>query len=189
MSELNTVVHFSPVRFYFTMMVLNFIFIVHPTNASVEFLQLNPAHNDDKYVPGRRQGRILEDRKLLVIWQLCGDIIQSSQSWLWPSTMQWSKQGLMWPEKRKQNHHQYWFWDKKWNNCHIFQDHLEGIRMVREGWKSRKEKKKTFSKKFHKTTITTSAYAFNFFYLGRRNFNFDIIGSVKFEKSWCLWSR
>ena len=101
MSELNTVVHFSPVRFYFTMMVLNFIFIVHPTNASVEFLQLNPAHNDDKYVPGRRQVRILEDRKLLVIWQLCGDIIQSSQSWLWPSTIQWSKQGLMWPERNK----------------------------------------------------------------------------------------
>ena len=63
MGELNTVVHFSPVRFYFTMMVLNFIFIVHPTNASVEFLQLNPAHNDDKYVPGRRQVRILENRK------------------------------------------------------------------------------------------------------------------------------
>ena len=119
------------------MIVLHFIFIVHHINASVEFLQLNSAHNDNIYVTGRTQVRILEDKQLLAIWQLWTDIIQSSQSWLWPSTMQWSKQGLMWPEKRKQNHHQYWFWDKKWNNCHIFQDHLEGIRMVREGWKSR----------------------------------------------------
>lgn len=173
-------------RFYFTIIVFHFIFIVHHTNASVEFLQLNSANNDDKYIPGRRHVKILEDGQLLVIWQICADIIQSSQSWLWPSTIQWSKQGLMWPGKKLNDHHHR---DKMWNNCHIFQDHLEGIRMVGESWKSRKEKKKTFSKKFHKTTITTSAYAFNFFYLGRRNFNFVLIGSVKFEKSWCLWSR
>ena len=79
------------------MIVIHFIFIVYHTNASVEFLQLNSAHKDDKYVPGRRQVRILED---LVIWQLCADIIQSSQSWLWPSTTQWSKQDLMWPEEK-----------------------------------------------------------------------------------------
>ena len=72
MSELNTVVHFSPVRFYFTMMVLNFIFIVHPTNASVEFLQLNPAHNDDKYVPGKASQNFGEQKiigDLTTLWR------------------------------------------------------------------------------------------------------------------------